>query len=197
MTAASTLDQSRSRTYKMVGAALFTAIVFALQFVSMGLRFSMFSITLVLMPVVVGAALFGVSVGAWLGFVFGIAVLLTGDAAPFLAISIPGTIFVVLLKGLLAGFAAGGAYKLLEKKSQFAAVLIASIVCPVVNTGIFLIGCRLFFFDTVTAWAGGTNVFHYMIFGLVGINFLIELGINLILNPVIVTIINLGRKIHK
>lgn len=184
------------RTNQMVGTAVFTAIVFVLQFVSMYLRFSTFSITLVLMPVVVGAAMYGLLSGAWLGFVFGVAVLLTGDAAAFLAVNAIGTIIVVLLKGALAGLAAAAVYKLLEKKNRYLAVFAASVVCPVVNTGVFLLGCIIFFMDTVTEWAGGTDVGKYMIFGLVGVNFLIELGINLLLNPIIVRIISIAKKQH-
>lgn len=194
MSNTNSLAQSRKRTSRMVGTAVFTAIVFILQFVSMNLRFSMFSITLVLMPVVVGAAMYGMFSGAWLGFVFGLAVLLTGDAAAFLTVNAIGTIIVVLLKGTLAGLAAAAVYKLLEKKNRYVAVFAASIVCPIVNTGVFLLGCLVFFMDTVTAWAGGTNVGKYMIFGLVGGNFLIELGINLVLNPIIVKIIDIGKK---
>ncbi|MCI7692856.1 MAG: ECF transporter S component, partial [Oscillospiraceae bacterium] len=67
----------------------------------------------------------------------------------------------------------------------------------IVNTGIFLLGCRLFFYDTVQAWGAGLsfeNTFVYMIVGLVGINFLIELGVNLVLNPAILQIIKIGKK---
>ncbi len=70
----------------------------------------------------------------------------------------------------------------------------AAIVSPIVNTGIFLIGCRLFFFDTIKQWAGGTDAFVYMITGLVGFNFLFELGANIILSPTIVKLTKLGRK---
>lgn len=184
-------------TSAIVGIGLLTAIVVVLQFVSMALRFSMFSITLTLVPIIVGAALYDWKTGAWLGLVFGAAVLLTGDAAAFLAINVPGTIIVVLLKGAMAGLLAGVVYRLLAKKNEILAVIAASITAPVTNTGIFLIGCRLFFFDTVKAWGEGLgfeNTFLYMIIGLVGINFLIELGVNLVLSPTIVTIIKIGRK---
>ena len=184
-------------TSTIVGIGLLTAIVVVLQFVSMALRFGTFSITLTLVPIVVGAALYGKATGAWLGFVFGAAVLLTGDAAPFLAINIPGTIATVLVKGAAAGFVAGLVYRLIAKKNQVAAVLVSSIVAPIVNTGIFLLGCRLFFYDTVSEWGAGLgfeNTFVYMIVGLVGINFIIELGVNLVLNPAILQIIKIGKK---
>ena len=184
-------------TSTIVGIGLLTAIVVVLQFVSMALRFGTFSITLTLVPIVVGAALYGWKTGAWLGFVFGVAVLLTGDAAAFLTINIPGTIATVLVKGAAAGLCAGLVYRLIAKKNQVVAVLLSSITAPIVNTGIFLLGCRLFFYDTVAAWGAGLgfeNTFVYMIVGLVGINFLIELGVNLVLNPAIVMIIKVAKK---
>lgn len=184
-------------TSTIVGIGLLTAIVVVLQFVSMALRFGTFSITLTLVPIVVGAALYGWKTGAWLGLVFGVAVLLTGDAAAFLTINIPGTIATVLVKGAAAGLLAGLVYRLIAKKNQVAAVFVSSITAPIVNTGIFLLGCRLFFYDTVAAWGAGLgfeNTFVYMIVGLVGINFLIELGVNLVLNPAIVMIIKVAKK---
>lgn len=181
-------------TSTIVGIGLLTAIVVVLQFISMWLRFSAFSITLTLVPIVVGAALYGKWAGAWLGFAFGVAVLLTGDANAFLAISIPGTIITVLLKGALSGLCAGLVYRALCKKNQIAAVIAAAVTAPVVNTGVFLLGCCAFFLDTLKVWAGDMDVVAYMFIGLVGLNFLIELGINLVLNPAIVSIIKIGKK---
>lgn len=180
-------------TQAIVGIGLLTAIVVVLQFVSMGLRFSAFSITLTLVPIVVGAALYGWQAGAWLGFVFGIAVLLTGDANAFLAVNIPGTIITVLAKGGLSGLCSGAVYRLISKKNQTAAVFVASVTAPIVNTGVFLIGCVLFFLDTIKEWAGGANIVSFILVGFVGINFLIEFGINLVLNPAILTIIKVGK----
>ena len=191
-----TVTKNRERTNALVGTALLTAIVVVLQFVSMNLRFTMFSITLVLMPVVLGAALYGIGTGAWLGFVFGVIVLLTHDADTFLAINIAGTIITVLVKGTLAGLVSALVYKLLEKKNRYAAVITASILSPVTNTGVFLIGCRLFFWETINSWAAaeGQSVAGYVILGLVGINFIIELSINLVLDPAIIRIIDIVKK---
>lgn len=186
------------KTKNMVGVALFTAIVVVLQLLAVGLRaLGLFSISLVLVPIVVGAAVYGWKAGAWLGFVFGLAVLLSGDAAAFLAVDVLGTILVVLAKGTVSGFAAGLTYKALEKKNRTLAVTVAAIVCPVVNTGVFLLGCMVFFMDTITAWGasmGYANVGAYMIFGLTGANFLIELAIDLVLVPVIVRLIRIGKR---
>ena len=188
------LAKNRELTYKLVGTALLTAIVVVLQIVGGAIKVGTFSISLVLMPIVVGAALFGIWSGAWLGLVFGVMVMATGDAALFLAVNVPGTIITVLAKGILAGLAAGAVYKLLEKKNKYVATLLASIASPVVNTGVFLIGCAVFFMDTIKSRAGDAPVFKYMIVGLVGFNFILELAINLVLNPVIVRIVDIGKK---
>lgn len=183
----------------IVGLGLLTAIVVVLQLLGAFIRFGTFSISLVLMPIVVGAALFGVGAGAWLGLVFGVVVLLSGDAALFLGINPFGTIVTVILKGVLAGVCAGLVYKLLAKRvPTIVAVIAAAAVCPIVNTGVFLLGCRLFFFDTIKEWAAGagfgSNVGTYMIVGLVGFNFVFELAVNLILCPAIVSLIRYGEK---
>ena len=181
----------KTNTRKIAGVGLLTAVVVVLQLLGSFIHFGPFSISLVLIPIVVGASLYGVLSGAWLGLAFGITVLISGNAAAFLAVNPGGT---VLLKGALAGLLAGAVYKAIEKKNKVVATIVAAIICPVVNTGIFLIGCRLFFFDTIKTWAAGTNVFVYMITGLVGFNFLFELGLNIILSPTIVKLTKLGRK---
>lgn len=188
----------KNKTKTMVGVGIFTAIVVVLQLIGGGIKVgSLFSITLVLLPIVVGSAVYSWKAGAWLGFVFGMAVLLSGDAAPFMAISIPATIAVVLTKGTLCGLVAGLVYKLFEKIHSAVAVIAASIVCPIVNTGIFLLGCWLFFLPDISQWAidlGFADVGSYIIYGLVGINFLVELGTNIVLSPVIVRLIRMGKK---
>ena len=186
-----------SKTKNMVGIGLFTAIVVVLQLLGGGIKFSMFSITLVLVPIVVGAAVYGWQAGAWLGFAFGVTVLLTGDAAAFMVIDPVGTILVVLVKGAASGLISGLLYTCLQRFNKTLSVVTAAIACPVVNTGIFLVGCKLFFMEAITEWAialGFANAANYMFFGLAGTNFLIELGVNIILAPVIIRLIKYAKK---
>ncbi|MBQ1504373.1 MAG: ECF transporter S component [Oscillospiraceae bacterium] len=193
------MENSRTRAQKtrtLVGVALFTAIVVVLQLLGSFIKFGPFSISLVLIPIVVGAAVYGAWAGAWLGFVFSVVVLIT-DAGAFLAVSVIGTVVTVILKGTLAGLLAGLVYKALANKNQYLAVLVAAFVCPVVNTGIFLLGCLVFFMPTISGWAesmGFPSAGNYMIYGMVGINFLAELVTNLVFSPLIVRIIKLGQK---
>ena len=183
----------RQKTEKLVLAALLTALVVLLQYLGAFVRFGPFSISLVLIPIVIGAATCGAGIGAWLGFVFGVVVLISGDAAAFLAVDVIGTVVTVLVKGTACGLVAGLVYKLLEKVNMWVAVIAAALVCPIVNTGVFLVGCLIFFMDTVTVWAGGSNVGHYMIFGLVGGNFIFEVLFNIILSPGVVRLLNIKK----
>ncbi len=191
------MKTKRFDTRQITLAAILTAIVVVLQLIANYVQpVPGVSITFVLVPVIIGAALLGVWVGAWLGFIFG-AVVLIGGASVFLAISWPGTVITVLVKGCCAGLAAGLTYRLLERFNQYLAVFAAAIICPVVNTGLFLVGCRLFFWETIQSWgaaAGYENTFAFMILGLAGVNFLIELGINMLLAPTILRIINLRKQ---
>lgn len=185
--------KTNTKTSKVVGLGLFTAIVVVLQFLGSFIKFGPFSITLVLAPIVIGAALYGIGAGAYLGLVFGATVLISGDAAAFLTINPIGTVIIVLLKGMLAGLAAGFIYSLISKASSLAGVIVAGIVCPIVNTGIFLAGCYIFFQEWLVA-VFGTTGFVTVVAGLVGVNFLVELGINMVLSTAIVKIIDLGKK---
>ena len=189
------MAEKKFSTRKLTGLAILTALVVILQFLPVKGPF--FLITLTLIPIVIGSALYGAFAGAWLGFIFGVTVLLSGDAAAFLTINIPGTIATVLVKGTLAGLAAGLVYKLASKVNRYFGVICSALVAPVVNTGIFLLGCRLFFMDTVNGWAaasGYENAGAYMILSLVGINFLIELGVNMVCSPIILRLINIRKK---
>ena len=186
-------QERRRKTEKLVLASLMTALVVLLQYLGAFVRFGPFSISLVLIPIVIGAATCGAGIGAWLGFVFGAVVLLSGDAAAFLAVDVIGTVVTVLVKGTACGLCAGLTYKALERVNMWIAVIAAALVCPIVNTGAFLIGCLIFFMDTITTWAGGTNVGSYMIFGLVGGNFLFEVLFNIILSPGVVRLLNIKK----
>ena len=190
-------QNKRMATETLVLAALMTALVVILQFMGSFVRLGPFQCSLVLMPIVIGAAMCGKKVSAWLGFVFGMVVLLNGDAAAFLSVNAIGTIITVLAKGTLCGYCAGLVYDLFKEKNTYLAVFAAAIVCPIVNTGVFLLGCFVFFFSTIESWGlamGFENALQYMFIGLVGGNFLFELITNIVLCPAIVRILNLRKK---
>lgn len=176
---------------RMTGIALLMAMVVVLQFVSSAIPpvFGMVSISLALIPVVLGAAVFGPSAGCILGATLGVVVTInsiTGtdpgghmvfEADPILCI------LVVLAKSTLAGLTSGWVYKLLKKWNGYIAMLLSAIVCPVVNTGVFLASMALLFTDVLSTWAGGGDVLAYVLSALVLCNFVPELAINMAFSP--------------
>ena len=191
-------QKSRFGARQIALTAMLTAIVAVLQLLGNYVQpIPGVSLSFVLVPIVLGAALLGPWAGAWLGFVFSFMVLVTGGATAFFPISPVGTVLTVIVKGCCAGLLAGLVYKALEKKNQYLAIICAAVTAPVVNTGIFLIGCRLFFWPTIVEWgkgAGFENPVAYAFLGLAGVNFLVELGINVLLAPVILRLIKLAKK---
>ena len=175
---------------RMVGMALLMAMVVVLQLLSAVIPpVGGFSISLVLIPIVLGAAVYGVRAGALLGATFGVIVTITcvtgadaGGAMVFQANPVL-CVLVVMSKGILAGMASGAVYRLLKKVNPYLAMLVAAIVCPVVNTGVFIACMLLFFIDVLAAWAGGGDIIGYVLTGLVLANFVPELIINIVFSP--------------
>lgn len=177
---------------QMAVLSLMIAMVLVLQFVgSIIPPVSGFSISLVLIPIVLGAALYGPGAGALLGGVFGIIVYINcvtgadlGGAMVFQAS--PVLCFLVVFgKGVLAGLAAGAVYRLLKNTNSYVAMLCAAIVCPVVNTGTFVLCMVTLFHDVITAWAtsAGADLVTYIFSILLLFNFVPELIINMVFSP--------------
>ena len=192
--------RANEKTRRLTGLALMTAIIVVLQVVASFVKFGPFSITLALAPIIIGAALYGAGAGAWLGAVFGVVVLIAciagwdyGGNVLFTANPLL-TAALCIVKGAAAGFVSGLVFRGLSSRSPMGASIIAGIVCPVVNTGIFCVGLAVFFYDTLVAWAGGSDLIYYIIFGLTGVNFVLELAINLVLSTVIVRVVGARKR---
>ena len=191
-------NKRKMSTETLVLGAIMTALVIVFQLLgTFTAFFGPFSSAVALIPIVIGASMCGIGIGTWLGLVFGIVVLASGGGAFFMAFDVPGTIITVLAKGAACGFAAGLVYKLLEKVNKYVAVLAASSACPVVNTGVFMLGCAVFFLDDVSgiAQALGSDASGMAVFwALAMANFLLELGSNVVLSPITVRLLNLRKK---
>ena len=175
---------------RMAAISLLIAMIVVLQFIGgMIPPVGGFSISLVLIPIVLGAAVYGPKSGAILGAAFGTIVAINcvtgadpGGAMVFQANPVL-CVIVVLLKGTLAGFVSGLVYKLFKGVNSYLAMLLAAIVCPLVNTGVFICCMYLFFIDVLAAWAGGGDVLGYILTGLILANFVPELIINVVFSP--------------
>lgn len=189
------------KTKKLTELTMLAAIVVVLSIFSTFIKFGPFSITLALVPIIIGGVLYGAEGGALLGFVFSLVVLITGlfgwdggTVMMLIGIRPLAAILICLLKGTLAGWVAALVYRAVAGKNGKLAVVLASIVCPVVNTGVFIAGMLLFFTSTLESWASGQGVFYFIIFGLTGINFVVELLSTLALSSVVTAIIKYRKK---
>lgn len=198
---------SLKKTKVLVGMAIFTALVVVLQMLAGVIKIGAFQPCFVLIPIVIGAAVYGAGAGAWLGLVFGAIVL----SASISGTDVGGnmmwnfnpvvTALICLGKGTAAGYLAGLTFRALRKKNQILATFAAAVVCPVVNTGLFTIGAVSVFMPVLEQWKAGweaakgpANMVTYIFVGLIGLNFLIELGTNLVLSPVVVRILKAKEK---
>ncbi len=191
---------SNEKILKMVELAMLTALVVVLQIFGGFIKFGPFSLSLVLVPVVIGSIILGAKGGSVLGGIFGFVVVIqcaTGvDAGGFILWGINPflTAVICMVKGIAAGLVPGLLYRLINPQKQLdgrhiVGSVVAAVCAPIVNTGLFLIGLSTFFNSTLNAWAGGTDVMLYIITGLVGINFLIELAINIVISPAVATVV--------
>ena len=115
---------------RLVGLATFAAIVVVLQLTSSYLPKlpGDLSLSLVLVPIVIGAILYGASGGAILGFVFAVMVLADPSTAVFYEANIAATIILVIVKSTAAGFLSGFLFKLINKKNFYASIIVESVI---------------------------------------------------------------------
>lgn len=177
----------------LVGIAILSAVVVILQMLGSFIHFGPASVSLVLVPIVVGAAMYGPKGGTILGAVFSIVVLLQPDTSFFYGIDFFGTVVTVLVKGILCGLLAGLTFMGFSRLNTWLGVILAAVICPIVNTGIFFLGCRLFFWEAL-AELGGGNAFRYVITVMIGFNFIAEFITNLICSPVVVRVLHAVRR---
>ena len=188
----------------MVQVAFMAALIVVLQLVStMTAGLLPVNITLTLMPIVIGGMLLGPLYGAALGIIFGIIVLVlcaagmdVGGAILFQANPFLCSL-LCLVKGGAAGLVSGVLYNLFKNKDGLAASFIAAAAAPVVNTGLFIVGA-LFMSDTLSAnFVDGTTVIYFLVIVCAGVNFLVELAINLIFAPAIFKLTQIIEKYIK
>lgn len=192
---------SNANTKRLVTLGILAAIVIILQF-AVSIPLGPFTVTLTLVPIIIGAILYGPAGGAILGAIFGIVVsvqVVTGAAGAFSTMMLQqtaiGTLGICILKGLLAGLVAGLLFQAVSKKSYYGGVMAAAIAAPIVNTGIFSIACLTLFKGLVVS-ALGTEAGLLVAFltAFIGVNFLVEFLVNVLLVPVIVRILKAVNK---
>lgn len=179
--------------------AILLALVIALQAFGGSINIGAVQLNFTLIPIVLGAILLGPTCGLILGLACGIVVLIQVilGLVPFYTIiwtgaPVPAALTCVV-KTTVAGFLSGLVYKVLQKKKAYLAIFVASAIVPIVNTGLFIVGC-VFMWNAIATIAGGSNMFGFILVSLVGFNFFVELAINLLVAPALYRVIKVVDK---
>ena len=187
----------------MVQLAILLAVVVVLQCFLGSIKVGATSFSVVLVPIVVGALILGPAAGAFLGFAFGLVILIYGISGQDVFTNMlfqahpVFTAIICLGKGAAAGWGAGMVYKLVVKASSFWASVAAAATAPILNTGLFILGGLTLVRGTLEANLaafGADSVVVFLVIGCAGVNFLIEFFVNMILSPAIYRIVTIVRR---
>lgn len=186
---------------RLTGMSVLLALVIVLQAFGGTIMLGAVQLNFTLLPIVLGAILYGPIVGVFLGFACGAVVLvqvIMGGNPFYTTIWTYDpvvTTFTCIVKTTAAGWLAGWAYGVIEKKNKQTAVFVAAGLVPVVNTVLFILGCLLMT-DSVYVMAGTQNVLVFILVGLVTFNFFIEFALNLLCAPALHRVIGIiGKKL--
>ncbi len=175
-----------SKVIYMVELALLIAIILIMAFTPIGyIKTLGLEITLIVVPVAIGATLMGPTGGAVLGAVFGLTSFyqcfgMSPFGSVLLSINPVFTFITCVPTRILAGWLAGVIFKVLHKndKTKKISYYAASLAAPLLNTLFFMTCIVLFFYNTdyiqgFAAQLGTSSPFGFVL-GFVGINGLVE-----------------------
>ena len=102
---------------------------------------------------------------------------------------------ICIVKTTAAGFIAGWVYRALSKKNTLLAVFVAAALVPTVNTGLFVLGCFIIM-NTINAYLAGSGytAVYFILILCAGVNYLLELAINLVFSPALERLVRLLSK---
>ncbi len=201
-----TKTQKNSNIYKMVLIAMFIAIMLVMNFTPIGYITvtGAFSITLMTIPVALGAACTGISGGTILGFVFGltsflqafgIGFMIDPSATPLFNESPFGYTITCFVPRILTGLVAGLVFSLFERKGKtgFYAFAVSSALVPILNTAMFMSSYVLFYSNTSFGGAVMT-----VLLTILTLNFLVELLVTTLAGTVISKVVYTQvKRLHK
>lgn len=175
-----TMNRS-SRTVKLVEMALLVAIILILAFTPLGyIKTLGLEITLIVVPVTIGAIILGPLGGAVLGAVFGITSFIqcfgmSAFGTLLLGVNPVFTFLVCVPTRILDGWLTGLIYAGLKKTKMPSAgsVTLASLCCPLLNTTFFMGTLVTLFAGTMREQFGMTKVIPF-IAAFVGVNGVVE-----------------------
>ena len=192
---------TKKKTQILTGMVMLTALVVVLQLFATFITLPVANPNLTLIPIVIGGAIYGKKAGAWLGFVMAAVILGTYVAGsvglgPVIMTRMPvETILITIFRGIMTGLIPAVLYSIIKKKDMVVGAFVAALLCPVINTGIYVVGVVWLFKDIyfeIKNISGG-NI-YWILLTSIAVNFTIEFVINTVLSPVILSIVKIRNK---
>lgn len=174
---------------KMTGTAILATLIFIFQIIGNYVSIAGISINLALIPIAIGAILYGPWSGLFLGAINGFCVL--PGSGLFFGISPFFTVLCCILKTGLAGFISGWVFKLFKGKAMIPGMFVCSLLVPVINTGIFSLFALTLFRSGLEEYFGkeSSEFVSFLFLMVIGINFIFEVVSIIILSPSFVMIL--------
>lgn len=183
--------------------AVLLALVVVLQLFASAVP--MFGVTLnfSLIPIVLAGIFFGALGGGFMGLVSGLitfittAVLGREPSTAFLFQVNPVVLTIICIgKTTIAGVVAGLLYRPIAKKNSIIAAYTSSLLMPVINTGIYMLGMVIMKNDVATFLGveATANVVFVTVFGLIWLNFVLEIAVSILFSPVVHRIVIVVEK---
>ena len=146
------LTQGRAiskKTLMLAQAGVLAAIMLIFHFTGIGyFKFGIFEMTIMMVPVIIGAITVGPLAGAALGAIFGTSVVLLPGTAPLMAINpIAVIVLCVVVRGLGLGALSGVMFRLFQKidKNKVWSFEATGLITALLNTVITLAGLVIIF----------------------------------------------------
>ena len=190
------MDQSHENIQRITGVAVLSAIMIVLQVVGNFVAIGPVSINLSLIPIALAAIIYGPLAGGLLGLLSGVMVLFAPSTeAVFMPISVFGTVLVCLLKCTIAGILGGLVHKLVSKKSPIVSYVLCAMTIAIVNTGLFVVGCLVFFMPLLQENSGTyANAYAFLFLGMIGWNFIFEVVSASVFVPVLAKVLSARKQ---
>lgn len=183
--------------------AVLLALVVVLQLFASAIPMFGVTINLSLIPIVLAGIFFGMWGGGFMGLVSGLitfivmAVMGREPSTAFLFQANPAVLTLICIgKTTVAGFVSGLIYRLIAKKNALAAAYVASALVAILNTGIYMLGMVLMK-DDVASFLGTeatAQVVFVTVFGLIWLNFVLEIAVNVLIAPAVHRIVLVVEK---
>lgn len=180
------------------------ALVIVLQLFASAIP--MFGVTLnfSLIPIALAGILLGVLGGTIVGCACGLVVFITmavlgqEPSTAFLFQARPLILTIMCIgKTTVAGAVCGLIFKFLKDKNIHAAVFVSALLIPIVNTGIYMTGIVMMkgaAAEFLSLSSSSAGVVFGFVFGMIWLNFVLEMIINVIFAPALYRVIKVVKK---